>query len=102
VQFVAQSVERLGMSCWGIPCRKHRFLEIWETCPEVLEFERRRAEWACMTREKERTVIRMGVGEGVWRAGVEGHVPILVAESAVQQDQSWSAAFVAPSELFVL
>jgi hypothetical protein len=44
----------------------------------------------------------MGGGKGVQRAGVEGHVPILVAESSVQPDQSRSAAFVAPGVLSVL
>jgi hypothetical protein len=55
-----------------------------------------------LVREKERAVVRVGGGERVQGASVEGEVPALIAEDTVKTNKGRAAPLVTPRELPIL
>jgi hypothetical protein len=77
-------------------------LKSWKFGPKVFEFEWCRPAGTRLIHEKKRAVVRVGGGERVQGASVEGQVPVLVAEDSVKANKSGAAPLVAPRELPIL
>jgi hypothetical protein len=57
------------------------------------------AAWRAMEIGKEEgAVVRVGGGQGLYRASMEEGFPCRIAEEAIEPDKGWLLAFVAPGE----